>query len=319
MIDFEIGKPVKIFYPSNARYHKREAVIVTVDPWEIRVMTEDRDILSITPETAERMLESLEEEQPMSTNVTFKQASNLIAKMANELEWNSRTDWTGDEIFNSSPTGELFHVFEYYQLAKDYFDLVEEDRRKLKGMPVPAGGKFEFTVPETWRSYKLSEDEIRAVIDLAESYKDHPEKERISHHIPIGDEIQVHTTAQLQALAAYLKGELPNDAEEETVQEEKKLDYEAVEECPNPYVGLEWTEMYSYYGKVIGKINRSISYRWQEEDPSWKKALNEPYYVIEDTVEKMPYILTADQFKTKFSYEHVGGCWVRFKFNPEEE
>lgn len=90
--------------------------------------------------------------------------------------------------------------------------------------------------------------------------------------------------------------------------------YQQVEECPIPYVGLEWTEMFSYYGKVVSKINRSISFRWQEEDKDWSEALNEDYFVIEDTGSKTPYILTKKQFKEKFSYsDGIKGCWVRFK------
>lgn len=89
--------------------------------------------------------------------------------------------------------------------------------------------------------------------------------------------------------------------------------YQQVEQCPTPYVGLEWTECFSYYGKVVAKINRSMAFRWQEEDKEWSEALNEDYFVIEDTGSKAPYILTEKQFKEKFSYGGIKGCWVRFK------
>lgn len=264
-------------------------------------------------------------EKILKTKVTFKDASELIAKMFNELEWTNRTNWTGEEVFNASPTGELFHVFEYYQIAKDYFEMDEEERKKLKGMPIPANSSFSFTVPETWRNYKLTEKQMKSIIELADYYKDHPEADKLVHQILIGNEIQTHTNQELLALANYLKGENLDDKEPLPTEkkkaayvpvEKKKLGYEEVDECPAPYVGLEWTEMYSYYGKVVGRVDRTFAFKWQEADPEWQKALDQPYYIIEDTVDKVPYILTNQQFKEKFSYKGTKGCWVRFKFNP---
>jgi hypothetical protein len=88
-------------------------------------------------------------------------------------------------------------------------------------------------------------------------------------------------------------------------------------DCPEPYVGLEWTEMYSYYGKVVGSFKRSMSFKWQEESPEWVDSLLETYFVIEDTAEKAPYIMTAKEFKKKFSFGQGKGCWVRFRFMKE--
>lgn len=244
---------------------------------------------------------------------TFKQASELIAEMFNELEWRGRTDWTGEAVFKASPAGELFHVLEYARIAKDFFELDEEERKKLKGIPIIKNGAFSFTVPETWKEYNLTEEQMKSIISLADSYKGHPMVSGIIHHVSVGNTIIPHSHAELISLANYLKGGLSDDKKEEPTTKEK-TNYQEVSECPNPYVGLEWTEMFSYYGKVVARIERSMAFEWQEKDRDWRYALEEPYFVIEDTVEKAPYILTADQFKKKFSYNHDGKkCWVRFK------
>jgi hypothetical protein len=94
--------------------------------------------------------------------------------------------------------------------------------------------------------------------------------------------------------------------------------YREVEVCPSPFVGLRWMECYSYYGKVVAKVKRSMAFEWQEQNPEWIKALNETYFIIEDTVEKAPYILSEEQFKKKFSYDGNKGSWVWFDFSAKE-
>jgi hypothetical protein len=59
----------------------------------------------------------------MEERVTYQEACELIAKMCNLERMKDRDNWTWEDIFNASPTGELFHVLEYYELAKRYFAL----------------------------------------------------------------------------------------------------------------------------------------------------------------------------------------------------
>lgn len=187
------------------------------------------------------------------TKVSIKEACNLIAKMFNELEFGGRTDWQGEEIFNASPTGELFHVFEYYQIAKDYFDMFEEDRLKLKGMTIPPNGGIQFTVPETWRTYKLNEEQIKAVIELGDSLKQAPENIHYKHRIPIGGEIQEHTYHEFMALVNYLKGNRPYEPEEQKI---CMLCNEPIDEDENYLIVEEHGPLGIYPGKPFGYVHK---------------------------------------------------------------
>lgn len=82
-------------------------------------------------------------------------------------------------------------------------------------------------------------------------------------------------------------------------------DWVKVDDCPEPIVGLEWEEMFSYRGRVIEKV--------QTENMPF------PYFVCEDSVSEYPYLLNAREFKKKFSYETTPGCWVRFRFPESNE
>lgn len=328
---FNVGDHVKIYYPFDIRYYNTEGHIYKAEPGDVQVIIKDSgDILQIPFEaankiirpikkedssklknTTENALKPLKEEGPLK----IKDAANLVAKMFNEVEYNDRDNWTGEEIFNASPTGEVFFVLEYYRLAKEFFELDEEDRKSLKiSMTVKQNGTFAFTVPSTWKHYRLTQKEIVSILNYAVQYKNHPEDKPLTHFIKIGDKHVSHSQKELMALFDYLKGDIPDEIEKSAEEVEQK--YQVVSECPNPYVGLEWTELYSYYGKVVAEINRSLSFDWQEQDRDWRGALEETYYVIEDTAQKAPYILTAEQFKRKFTYSKENQkCWVRFKFN----
>lgn len=81
----------------------------------------------------------------MEQKISMKEACELIAKMFNLEKSKGRDNWTGEEIFNASPTGELFHVFQYYEIAKNYFGILENEI-KVKPENPPIGTTFRDTV-----------------------------------------------------------------------------------------------------------------------------------------------------------------------------
>ncbi|HDR4709692.1 TPA: hypothetical protein QCQ87_004814 [Bacillus paranthracis] len=50
--------------------------------------------------------------------VTFKEMCELISKWFKETR---EIEVTGEQVFNSSPSGELWHIFVWYADAKKYF------------------------------------------------------------------------------------------------------------------------------------------------------------------------------------------------------
>lgn len=50
--------------------------------------------------------------------VTFKEMCELISKWFKETRG---IEVTGEQVFNSSPSGELWHIFVWYADAKKYF------------------------------------------------------------------------------------------------------------------------------------------------------------------------------------------------------
>ncbi|ARQ95158.1 hypothetical protein FLAPJACK_247 [Bacillus phage Flapjack] len=59
----------------------------------------------------------------MEEKITYKDACEYIAKYLKESQG---IDMTGEQVFNASPTGELFHVFYLYKQAKEYYKVKEE-------------------------------------------------------------------------------------------------------------------------------------------------------------------------------------------------
>ncbi|MEK4617688.1 hypothetical protein NYE71_16465 [Bacillus sp. FSL K6-0273] len=61
----------------------------------------------------------LENQKTNGERVTFKEMCELIAKWFKETRG---IEVTGKQVFNSSPSGELWHIFAWYAEAKEYFN-----------------------------------------------------------------------------------------------------------------------------------------------------------------------------------------------------
>ncbi|AGY46756.1 hypothetical protein BigBertha_248 [Bacillus phage BigBertha] len=59
----------------------------------------------------------------MKEKITYKEACEYISKYLKEAQG---IDMTGEQVFNASPTGELFHVSYLYEQAKAYYKVKEE-------------------------------------------------------------------------------------------------------------------------------------------------------------------------------------------------
>jgi hypothetical protein len=86
----------------------------------------------------------------------MRDACELIAKMFNILEVKNRSDWQGLDIFNASPTGELSHVYDYYPVAKEFFDYKFIYVNTKSDLP---------NVGEIQRFYKVKDSDERFVWD----------------------------------------------------------------------------------------------------------------------------------------------------------
>lgn len=68
----------------------------------------------------------------MTTMVTMKEVCKTIVE-ADFLRLPDGSAPSAEEIYNSSPTGELFHVFDWYEQAKLIIN--ERSNSKIQGAP----------------------------------------------------------------------------------------------------------------------------------------------------------------------------------------
>ncbi|AID17786.1 hypothetical protein JBP901_gp074 [Bacillus phage JBP901] len=66
------------------------------------------------------------EEVKAEEKVSFVEACGLISKYLKDVH---NVEMTGEQVFNLSPTGELFHVFYLYRQAKAFYDVIDKIRR----------------------------------------------------------------------------------------------------------------------------------------------------------------------------------------------
>ncbi|AHN66687.1 hypothetical protein Bcp1_212 [Bacillus phage Bcp1] len=71
---------------------------------------------SISTEVTKGMEESRTENG--GEGITWVEACEFISKYLKEAH---QIEMTGEQVFNASPTGELFHVFYLYNQAKAYY------------------------------------------------------------------------------------------------------------------------------------------------------------------------------------------------------
>ncbi|HHI3604946.1 TPA: hypothetical protein QCU10_001465 [Bacillus anthracis] len=85
-------------------------------------MGEIKCLINVNGEEREIKPFTLDKETEKDVNnggkVTFKEMCELIAKWFKETRG---IEVTGKQVFNSSPSGELWHIFAWYAEAKNYF------------------------------------------------------------------------------------------------------------------------------------------------------------------------------------------------------
>jgi len=98
---------------------------------DVKIMLDGKLIAEATSMSLEYMKEVCSIGAPKQEDkVSYVEACELISKYLKEVH---QVEMTGEQVFNASPTGELFHVFQWYHVAKGFYDAVDKITKEREG------------------------------------------------------------------------------------------------------------------------------------------------------------------------------------------